>query len=262
MAILAVVLSLACSSAGWAALGAYSQDFEGFAQSDPNALIDDGWLVFGNVFDDNANFLFSYGPFGAPNWPFSGPAEPGFSALVVNEGGVDQGMTQLSVFSDYGCCSGDFAHFSFQGGFVEANVFQEQTIGPDNIGQSWFFSFDAKKPPFDPNNGNWGLAGDSTAFAFLKTIDPNNGFAATNFLVLDMTNTPGDWTSYTMVIDLLFPELEGQLLQFGFLTNATNFDSSTVIYDNIEFAPIPAPAAFWLFGSALGLLGWLKRRSA
>lgn len=31
------------------------------------------------------------------------------------------------------------------------------------------------------------------------------------------------------------------------------------ILDNVEVVPIPA--AVWLFGSALGLLGWLKRRS-
>ena len=29
-----------------------------------------------------------------------------------------------------------------------------------------------------------------------------------------------------------------------------------------EPAPIPVPAAVWLFGSALGVLGWLRRKSA
>ena len=29
-----------------------------------------------------------------------------------------------------------------------------------------------------------------------------------------------------------------------------------------DFAVIPVPAALWMFGSALGLLGWLRRRSA
>ena len=29
---------------------------------------------------------------------------------------------------------------------------------------------------------------------------------------------------------------------------------------NVSLAPVPVPAAVWLFGSALGLLGWIKRR--
>lgn len=34
-------------------------------------------------------------------------------------------------------------------------------------------------------------------------------------------------------------------------------------FDNIELGQlIPVPAAVWLFGSALGLLGWMKRRQA
>jgi hypothetical protein len=27
-----------------------------------------------------------------------------------------------------------------------------------------------------------------------------------------------------------------------------------------DIGAVPIPAAFWLFGSALGLLGWMKRR--
>jgi hypothetical protein len=31
---------------------------------------------------------------------------------------------------------------------------------------------------------------------------------------------------------------------------------------NVTVAPIPIPAAVWLFGSALGLFGWMRRRAA
>ena len=30
---------------------------------------------------------------------------------------------------------------------------------------------------------------------------------------------------------------------------------------NVSLAPIPVPAAVWLFGSALGLLGWIRRKA-
>ena len=48
------------------AIEAYDQDFENLVQSDVNALTNDGWLVFGNVFTSNNEYLYGYGPFGAP----------------------------------------------------------------------------------------------------------------------------------------------------------------------------------------------------
>ena len=54
-----------------------------------------------------------------------------------------------------------------------------------------------------------------------------------------------------------------------------DFDSSGLAHNNPkhfggivfavrsgDVAPVPIPAAAWLFGSALGLLGWMRRRSA
>ena len=44
-------LMCAAATATWADLSVYTQDFEGLVQTDPGALANDGWLVFGNVFD-------------------------------------------------------------------------------------------------------------------------------------------------------------------------------------------------------------------
>lgn len=38
--------------------------------------------------------------------------------------------------------------------------------------------------------------------------------------------------------------------------------SVTYNIDNISVSAVPIPAAVWLFGSGLGLLGWLRRRQA
>ena len=93
------------------------------------------------------------------------------------------------------------------------------------IGTTWFFSFDAKKGD---------LAGASTAFAFIKTLDPGAGFALTNFVTVEMTNTSTTWNTYelSLVID---SGLVGQIFQFGFLTNASNYEPSGIFYDNVNF---------------------------
>lgn len=195
------------------ALTPYGQDFEGLDATDINALANDGWLVFGNVFDPGGGYLYGYGPFPAPN---DGAA---FCAIVIGQGGPPQGEQQLSVFSDYN----NTDHGA--GNLIESNVFQEQTIVAGDVGSTWEFTFEAKL-------GN--LEGQTTALAFIKTLDPNAGFALTNFITVDMTNTPATWTGYSLSLTI-DASLPGQILQIGFASTATNYEGSGVFYDNITF---------------------------
>jgi hypothetical protein len=211
-----MVAALACLVPATAlALNAYSEDFESLSQGDTGALGAAGWLVFGNVFDPIGNYLYGYGVFPAPN------DGGGFCAIAEFEGGASQGAQQLVTFSDYN--NGDHAN----GNIIEALVFQEQAIGAGDVGETWNFAFDAKL-------GN--LEGASEAFAFIKTLDPNAGYATTNFIPVDMTNTPAVWSTYqiTLTIDA---SLVGQLFQIGFATKATNYEGSGVFYDNIQVYP-------------------------
>ncbi len=195
------------------ALAPYSQDFESLDQASPSALADDGWLIFGNVFSPGGDYLYGYGVFGAPN---DGAA---FCQIVLAEGGAEQGAQQFVSFSDYN--NADHAN----GNLIEANVFQEQGIEEENVGQTWVFDFQAKM-------GN--LEGSSTAIAFIKTLDPENGYATTNFITLDTTNIPATWADYS--ISLAIDEsLVGQLFQIGFSNTATYYEGSGVFYDNINF---------------------------
>lgn len=157
-------------------------------------------------------------------------------------------MQQLSVYSDYECCAsggpgGQPTGHQSSNGRVETNVFQEQIIGAEDVGSTWTFSWDAAL-------GN--IEGSSQALAFIKVLDPLSGFAQTVFLDADMTATPDIWTSYALNLDI--GDWEGQYLQFGFLTQASNFEGAGVFYDNVSFvSAVPIPGALLLMGS--GLLG-------
>lgn len=193
----------------------YMQDFESMIVDEgfpPNSFSSDGWVVFGAVFDGvTGDFLFGYGTFQAPN------GGGGFSAIVDDQGGPEQGVRQLSIYNDY---NNNAAHDA--GNRVEASVFRERTIVADDVGRTITFSMDAKM-------GNIELA--TTANAFIKTIDPGAGFALTNFVPVDTTNTPDTWTGYetSLVIDA---GLVGQLLQYGFSSTASNYEGSGIFYDN------------------------------
>ena len=202
----------------------YVQDFESLDANSATALSDDNWLFFANVFDAAGNFLFPYGPFGAPNATVS-PSNTFISAVVTGEGDVPQGAQQLSVFSDYNCCQPSNGHFNGTDR-VQINVFQEINPIPNSfIGQTVTFSFDAKRGNIELN---------TTALAFITTLDPNTGFSQTNFVPIDLTNIPATWDRYEIPLDLTDPALEGQILQVGFRNTAQNFEGSGIFYDNVE----------------------------
>ena len=196
----------------------YSENFEGLDQADTDALGLAGWLYFGNVYTSVGGYLYGYGPGPAPN----NPDTPAFSQIASDEGGADQGAQQLSAISDYENL--DHAFFNI----IESNVFQEVTIDATNVGQRWAFQFDAKRGD---------LAPPSTAAAFIKTIDPANGFIATNFLTLDTTDIPTTWNTYSIILDI-DAGLVDQFFQIGFMNTATNYDPSAVFYDNIRLVQV------------------------
>ena len=146
------------------------------------------------------------------------PYSEDFEGLNQSDTGA-LGAAGWVVFSDYN--NADHGN----GATIEALVFQEHLIGPGDVGETWIFEFDAKR-------GN--LEGATTAAAFIKTLDPNNGYAQTNYFPIDMTTASTSWTGYAIAITIT-PDLDGQLLQTGFSSRATNYEGSGVFYDNLEF---------------------------
>ncbi len=190
----------------------YMQDFETLPPVN-GSLSGNGWLNYGNIFDPFWNWLYGHGPWPAVN------NIGNWQDIVTGQGGPSQGLQQLVVYSDY--ANGDHG----AGFLIESNLFQEQTIAAGATGV-WNFAFDAKMGD---------LGGASTAAAFIKTLDPNAGWITTNFLTADMTFIPVTWGTYTLSIDVT--GLDGQILQFGFMTVASYWEPCGVFYDNINFYP-------------------------
>ena len=220
----------------------YSQDFEGLVSADDTI---NGWelgliggelfKVFANVFDGET-YLYGYGPFTAPN------GGGGFSAIAAGEGGVDQGAQYMNIYSDYD-------NTDHGNGFnIVSSVFKEGTMAAETTDTVIYtFSFDAKAPDTcgiaAAVNCKDGEVNDATASAFIKTLDPNNGYATTNIITVDMTDVDNtDWKHFSISIELDSAALTGQILQFGWETTATDYDDSGVYYDNLNFIVLePAP---------------------
>lgn len=242
IAVLALSPVLAASSFG--ALTSYSQNFEGLNMSSTSALADDGWKVFGNVFDSGGNYLYNYGPFPAPN---TGAA---FCSIATGEGGAAQGLQYLNTFSDYN--NGDHANNRL----IEANTFQEQVVAAGDIGKTFEFKFDYKA------SSTAGPSGQTVARAFIKVLNPGAGFALVSFPTLVTTSASTTaWATGSLNVTIE-QGWTNHILQFGFMNTATAYQPSGVFYDNINFSqPIPEPATMSVFGAALvGLVARRRRK--
>lgn len=284
---LAMVSAVAFAPASSAAVVSYAQDFEAVNAADAAALgpFGENFKIFADVWGKAGAsdaevgvdiFLYSYGPFAAPN------GGAGFSAVAGGEGGLYQGTQYLNIYSDYNNADqaiGGGSCGATQSCTINTSVFRESTIATGDIGSIFTLTFDAKSAfaggIFDAgidNGGNYNKP--TSASAFIKTLNPAAGYATTNDIRVDMTNVSNtDWGQFSISIDLSNSALDGQIIQFGFNTVTTQYDNTGVYYDNICFDnaggcpgtpnPVPVPAAVWLFGSGLlGLVGVARRRKS
>ncbi len=71
-----------------------------------------------------------------------------------------------------------------------------------------------------------------------------------------------DWVTYTFQA-MTGPDVSGGItVQFVVACGAVASCVGDVFFDDlsVSVAPIPVPAAVWMFASALGVMGWLRRR--
>jgi len=102
---------------------------------------------------------------------------------------------------------------------------------------------------FDGKLGD--LQAPTTASAFIKVLNTNT-WGLDAFLQTDMTNAPTTWNSHSMSVTIDGAWV-GFIFQIGFMNTASNWNSSGVLYDNINLGEaIPEPGTAYCFGDGTG----------
>lgn len=149
----------------------------------------------------------------------------------------------------------------------------DECLGPNSFnltGQCGLGSLDTitATGTFTADLGTIGNESGTVSFAALSgntmSIDMNGAATLTQAddtdgLGSSLTFLNGQLTNFDFVSD------DGDSLSSLFLdfTNGANFGAGQFSGEwqaNVALTPVPVPAAVWLFGSALGLLGWMRRR--
>lgn len=230
--VLAAAFALSMSAGSHAALSSYSDDFQGYGGAD--------FFTPWAGFSDNCGFPggYSFAP------PTGGPQ----ITALANDG---MGNEYLNFYANYdnGTCHSGAGPNPVEN--ISVFIQQDFTGAEAAGGATWTFEFDYREADVPP-------AGSTTVGAFIRVFD-----GVFNLLDEQTLDTSGSsvWQTGTLSQTLDAAWVNGGIIQFGFTNGVQNFEDSGMFYDNVSWA-VPVPAAVWLFGSALGLLGWLRTRRA
>ena len=226
-------------------------DFESYT-ADQETL--GNWKAYVNQFDrnedgSNGSYRGGYG-FSAPNAANENQSQVSAAEGVEGELGANNGTQYLNTFSNYA----DDTHNT---GNAETNIFLEFTVAAADAGTTFTMTFDAKRPSANEcggTNADNGATG-GTCMAFIKVLNPGNGYAAEPGVYKETTGlSQTEWTSHEITVDIT-AAMEGWPLQFGFMNTAGNYAPTGVLYDNmvVSQADTPAdPTATDLFVSEYG----------
>jgi len=107
------------------------------------------------------------------------------------------------------------------------------------------------------------IAADSGSLFSIDSLDASSLYNSAGQLTLTGSTAGGGTVSQTLALngDLASYNITG----LGLVTNLVlsfdgTVDAAPFDIDNINLNVVPVPAAVWLFASALGMLGWVRRR--
>ena len=174
--------------------------------------------------------------FGAPGWTDFGGGTFTIDAVVFGPAGPHSGTQGLKMFG--GCCSGVFQQFAASAG---------QTWD----GGAWVLN-DSADPMANGQvaavNIEWLDAGfNQISFISNGTFTASSALNAWSLQTISGVAPSGTaWARLVLITGDFLP---------GGAGGAPRYDDAFM-----DIRPVPVPAAVWLFGSGLGLLGVLRRR--
>ena len=220
-----------------------------------NSALAEGWVGYMNVFDSGAGTSGSSYQFGSA-W---GVADLKTTVLTSNTGTIVGDQLRLepnyNTYTDamnFGTI-GDRAYWtnSPSGGplgnkFMEANTYVET---PNIAFPS--YSLTGTVDSFT-------LSGDYTAIAFIKVLDPNNGYS------LDLFNSVNLNSGSQFSVNADLSGQAGKLLQVGYAVYGINANPADAVANGsvvVTVTAVPEPSSFALIGAAIaGLFAVTSRR--
>lgn len=216
----------------------------------------EGWIGYMNVFDNNGGSQGGY-IFGS-GWGVSDlkttvavsntgtyngdqlVLEPNFNTYANSLAGGEADRAFWTNSTDGGVTAGAAGNK-----FMEANTFVETA------------SISTASTSFSGTIDSYTLAGGYTAQAFIKVLNPNNGYSTDVFQTANLVSG----SSFNLSADL--SAHQGKLLQLGFMVSGLNANPGGPSLGNVTVttaaAPIPEPSTYSAFvglvaaGIALGL---------
>lgn len=285
-------------------------DFEDADVTNNFAFVINGWRVYSNVFtplpdlsgpdlEDENNPIKGYGSL-APN--SSSPDSPdNFAALACGQSGPEQGDQYINIFGAYedyqnrneadseGVLLEDSeGNYIPNHNYINANFFRQYNITQDDIGKTFDFIFDAKRPAIptgpetsspcgaplgdgidravgvDYTNDEGELVPSGTAKAWVKVIDPEDNYVTKLDVSISTTDISRvEWVEMKLRVTITEDHFNASgapmIAQFGFAADERDYGNTGVYYDNVqiievqgEIIPVPFVA---LIGLGIALIG-------
>jgi hypothetical protein len=232
--VLGATCLLAMSSVSNAAITALTDDFQSYGAA-PNFA---PW----ECYSDNGGHP---GGYGCGNPSTSGPQ----ITALDNDG---SGNDFINFYANYDNAN---VHQGLAPNPQEAiSIFRNTSYDATDTagGATWVFDFDYRESSVPPS-------GSTQVGAFIRVFDQ-----WWNLIGEDTLDTSGSgaWQSGQLSVTL-DPTWTNGAFQVGFNNLVGSYEDSGMNYDNVALSAsvVPIPAAVYLFGSGLGLLGWVRRRT-